>query len=106
MPHNILRILVEGAGRAELCGLEDGEYLEADVCEIPDIVEEGLPEEAMLRNLQDIFEGYTAASGKMNKDNGLPDRKLSDCAEHDGTDIHSCPISLGRASAVSGDREF
>ena len=37
MPHNILRILVEGAGRAELCGLEDGEYLEADVCEIPDI---------------------------------------------------------------------
>lgn len=43
MPHNILRILVEGAGRAELCGLEDGEYLEADVCEIPDIVEEGLP---------------------------------------------------------------
>lgn len=25
MPHNILRILVEGAGRAELCGLEDGD---------------------------------------------------------------------------------
>ena len=98
MPHNILRILVEGAGRAELCGLEDGEYLEADVCEIPDIVEEGLPEEAMLRNLQDIFEGYTGY--------GPPDRKLSDCAEYDGTDIHSCPISLGRASAVSGDREF
>ena len=76
MPHNILRILVEGAGRAELCGLEDGEYLEADVCEIPDIVEEGLPEEAMLRNLQDIFEGYTAASGKMNKDMA---RQIENC---------------------------
>lgn len=76
MPHNILRILVEGAGRAELCGLEGGEYLEADVCEIPDIVEEGLPEEAMLRNLQDIFEGYTAASGKMNKDMA---RQIENC---------------------------
>lgn len=76
MPHNILRILVEGAGRAELCGLEDGEYLKADVCEIPDIVEEGLPEEAMLRNLQDIFEGYTAASGKMNKDMA---RQIENC---------------------------
>lgn len=76
MPHNILRILVEGAGRAELCGLEDGEYLEADVCGIPDIVEEGLPEEAMLRNLQDIFEGYTAASGKMNKDMA---RQIENC---------------------------
>ena len=76
MPHNILRILVEGADRAELCGLEDGEYLEADVCEIPDIVEEGLPEEAMLRNLQDIFEGYTAASGKMNKDMA---RQIENC---------------------------
>lgn len=76
MPHNILRILVEGAGRAELCELEDGEYLEADVCEIPDIVEEGLPEEAMLRNLQDIFEGYTAASGKMNKDMA---RQIENC---------------------------
>ena len=68
MPHNILRILVEGVCRAKLQGLTEGECLEADVCEVPDTVEEGLPEEAMLRNLQDIFSQYAAATGKLSKD--------------------------------------
>ena len=53
-----------------------------------------------------FLKGIRSCIRKNEQGYGPPDRKLSDCAEYDGTDIHSCPISLGRASAVSGDREF
>ncbi|HBN57300.1 MAG TPA: endopeptidase La [Lachnospiraceae bacterium] len=61
MPHNILRVLVEGLYRAELIRLEGEEYLEAtlarsDMEEFVNLPESG--KEAMLRNLKDIFRKY------------------------------------------------
>lgn len=71
MPHNILRVLVEGLYRAELQELEEGEYLEAVVEQVEpenftDFPQSG--KEAMFRNLQDIFRKYCESSGKIGKD--------------------------------------
>ena len=54
MPHNILRVLVEGMFRARLVELETGEYLNAQVEESEPEDFGDLPlvgKEAMLRNL-------------------------------------------------------
>lgn len=71
MPHQILRVLVEGISRAELLELSGEEYLEA-------VVQEREPEgfgnfpqtgkEAMFRNLREIFERYCQQNGKVGKD--------------------------------------
>lgn len=61
MPHNILRVLVEGLYRAELIRLEGEEYLEATLVRSDMEAFVNLPEsgkEAMLRNLKDIFKRY------------------------------------------------
>ena len=54
LPHNLMRVLVEGLERAELCNLEDsGEYLTAEVVRFEEDVED-LPDsckEAMFRTL-------------------------------------------------------
>ena len=56
MPHNIMRVLVEGVDRAGLLELSGEEYLEAEVSILPDEIADDLPEEAMFRNLKEIFE--------------------------------------------------
>ncbi len=71
MPHNILRVLVEGLERAELMSLEEGDYLEADVAAVEtegfgDLPPEG--KEAMYRNLKEVFQKYCEVSGKVGKD--------------------------------------
>ena len=71
MPHNILRVLVEGLERAKLVSLEEGDYLEADVAGVEtegfgDLPPEG--KEAMYRNLKEIFQKYCETSGKVGKD--------------------------------------
>ena len=71
MPHNILRVLVEGLERAKLVSLEEGDYLEADVAGVKtegfgDLPPEG--KEAMYRNLKEIFQKYCETSGKVGKD--------------------------------------
>ncbi|MDO4262357.1 MAG: LON peptidase substrate-binding domain-containing protein, partial [Eubacteriales bacterium] len=71
MPHNILRVLVEGLFRARLVSLEEGECLTAVVSEeepedFGDLPESG--KEAMLRNLQEIFQGYCDSGKRIGKD--------------------------------------
>ena len=72
MPHNILRVLVEGTFRAKLLRLEGEEYLEAVIEEaVPQEDDGSLPEsgkEAMFRNLQDVFRHYAENSRKIGKD--------------------------------------
>ncbi|MBR5510470.1 MAG: endopeptidase La [Lachnospiraceae bacterium] len=72
LPHNILRVLVEGVFRAKLLRLEGEEYLEAVIEEsIPEVDDGSLPQsgkEAMFRNLQDVFEHYAEKSRKIGKD--------------------------------------
>ena len=73
MPHNVLRVLVEGLYRAELLELREEEYLEATVAEaVPEEFDyQALPKsgmEAMYRNLKDIFQKYCECSGKVGKD--------------------------------------
>lgn len=68
MPHNVMRVLIEGTQRAEIQDLEGETYLEAVICPLPDEKEEDLPEEAMYRTLQEIFERYCKATGKIGKD--------------------------------------
>lgn len=68
MPHNIMRVLVEGVDRAGLLGLSGEEYLEAEVSILPDEIADDLPEEAMFRNLKEIFERYCQSTGKIGKD--------------------------------------
>lgn len=71
MPHNILRVLVEGLHRAELVHLEGDEYLEAVVREVRPERFDALPQsgkEAMFRNLQEVFRKYCENGGKVGKD--------------------------------------
>ncbi len=72
LPHNILRVLVEGAFRARLLRLEGEEYLEAVIEEAAPQEDDGsLPQsgkEAMFRNLQDVFRHYAEKSRKIGKD--------------------------------------
>lgn len=71
MPHNILRVLVEGIYRAELISLEGEEYLEAVTVQADPEGFGNFPQtgkDAMLRNLQDVFRRYCENGGKMGKD--------------------------------------
>ncbi len=71
MPHNILRVLVEGVSRAQLLELSGEEYLEALLVEVEPEDFGELPQsgrEAMFRNLQDIFRKYCEQSGRVGKD--------------------------------------
>lgn len=68
MPHNIMRVLVEGVDRAGLLELSGEEYLEAEVSILPDEIADDLPKEAMFRNLKEIFERYCQSTGKIGKD--------------------------------------
>ena len=63
-----MRVLVEGVDRAGLLELSGEEYLEAEVSILPDEIADDLPEEAMFRNLKEIFERYCQSTGKIGKD--------------------------------------
>lgn len=71
MPHNILRVLVEGVYRAQLLDLEDNEYLEAWIVRADPAGAESFPQsgkEAMFRNLVEIYRNYCESTGKVGKD--------------------------------------
>ena len=71
MPHNILRVLVEGMFRARLVELETGEYLSAQVEESEPEDFGDLPlvgKEAMLRNLKEIFQTYCEGASRNSKE--------------------------------------
>ncbi len=71
LPHNLLRILVEGEEKAELCHLEQEEgYLMAEVVrfeEEPEELQEDV-REAMFRTLTEHFSQYCQVNSKLGKD--------------------------------------
>ena len=71
LPHDLLRVLVEGIERAELLGLEQEEpFLKAETALFePDGAQytKSLKEE-MFRSIQELFQRYCMESGKISKD--------------------------------------
>lgn len=71
LPHDLLRVLVEGIERAELLGLEQEEpFLKAETALFePDGAQYTKSlKEAMFRSIQDLFQRYCMESGKISKD--------------------------------------
>lgn len=75
LPHDILRVLVEGLERAELLDLDlSAGYLDAEVAGFQEDASKRLGSEdkigqtAMIRNLKELFQDYQAANGKMSQD--------------------------------------
>ena len=71
LPHDLLRVLVEGIGRAELLGLEQEEpFLKAETALFePDGAQYTKSlKEAMFRSIQELFQRYCMESGKISKD--------------------------------------
>lgn len=71
LPHDLLRVLVEGIERAELLGLEQEEpFLKAETALFePDGAQYTKAlKEAMFRSMQELFQRYCMESGKISKD--------------------------------------
>ena len=71
LPHDLLRVLVEGIERAELLGLEQEEpFLKAETALFePDSTKYTKSlNEAMFRSIQELFQRYCMESGKISKD--------------------------------------
>ncbi|MEE1305544.1 MAG: endopeptidase La [Agathobacter sp.] len=72
LQNNIVRILVEGIDRAELCAFTDKEeYLEAEILPIQQEEEDDLPENAkiaMVQGIQDNFAKYAKINGRLSKE--------------------------------------
>ena len=71
LPHDLLRVLVEGIERAELLGLEQEEpFLKAETALFePDGAQSTKSlKEAMFRSIQELFQRYCMESGKISKD--------------------------------------
>ena len=71
LPHDLLRVLVEGIKRAELLGLEQEEpFLKAETALFePDGAQYTKSlKEAMFRSIQELFQRYCMESGKISKD--------------------------------------
>ena len=71
LPHDLLRVLVEGIERAELLGLEQEEpFLKAETALFePDGAQYAKSlKEAMFRSIQELFQRYCMESGKISKD--------------------------------------
>ena len=71
LPHDLLRVLVEGIERAELLGLEQEEpFLKAETALFePDGAQYTKSlKEAMFRSIQELFQRYSMESGKISKD--------------------------------------
>ena len=71
LPHDLLRVLVEGIERAELLGLEQEEpFLKAETALFePDGAQYTKSlKEAMFRSIQELFQRYCMDSGKISKD--------------------------------------
>ncbi|MBU5480943.1 endopeptidase La [Blautia sp. MSJ-19] len=71
LPHDLLRVLVEGVERAELLGLEQEEpFLKAETALFePDGAHYANSlREAMFRSIQELFQRYCMESGKISKD--------------------------------------
>lgn len=70
LQNNIVRLLAEGVGRAQMLDLMDREdYLEADVFLLTDETKpDADTQEAMLESIQETFDRYARVSGKISKE--------------------------------------
>ena len=71
LPHDLLRILVEGVERAELIGLEQEEpFLKAETVQVEadGAHYTGSLREAMYRSIRELFQRYCLESGRISKD--------------------------------------
>ena len=71
LPHDLLRVLVEGVERAELIGLEQEEpFLKAETVqfEADGAQYTGSLREAMYRSIRELFQRYCLESGRISKD--------------------------------------
>lgn len=72
LPNNILRVLVEGEGRGELNAIvEDEEYILSDVSILEEDTGIDMPhtkQEAMIRNLKELFSVYSNENYKVGKE--------------------------------------
>ena len=75
LPKNIFRVLAEGLERAELTDLDESQgYLDAEVVCFDEDAEDRpgyqdeIGQQAMVRNLKELFSEYASANGKMSKE--------------------------------------
>ena len=71
LPHDLLRVLVEGVERAELIGLEQEEpFLKAETVQVEadGAHYTGSLREAMYRSIRELFQRYCLESGRISKD--------------------------------------
>ena len=76
LPKNIIRVLVEGIKRAEVLEIEESAgYLDVELATFPKTKEMEYPgkedevgQQAMIRNLKELFQKYAQASGKISQE--------------------------------------
>ena len=76
LPKNIIRVLVEGIKRAEVLEIEESAgYLDVELATFPETKEMEYPgkedevgQQAMIRNLKELFQKYAQASGKISQE--------------------------------------
>lgn len=97
LPGNILRVLVEGNRRAELGHFErTEEYLEAEVMLFEESVFSEMPvaaSEAMIRNLKELFSGYSGENPKMGKELSKGILEISELEKLIDEIVINCPFS-------------
>jgi len=96
LPHNLLRVLVEGKERGEWSHFEPTkEFLEAEVIRFEEEeLETFVPscEEAMVRNLVETFQAYSKESGKVSKDLARQIEDMTDLSRLMSQIINNIPL--------------
>ena len=72
LPQNLLRVLVEGTGRAQLMGfVQEYPFLKSEIIPVEAESQEDYPQavtEAMIRSIRELFQHYCLESGKISKE--------------------------------------
>lgn len=97
MRNSVVRILIDGKKRAELCEFTDREeYLEANVIVHEDYYEEDLPvqaEKAMVESIQETFFKYADANGHIAPERRKRVKEISDLSKLIDYIANSLPVS-------------
>ena len=79
LPDNTVRVLVAGKERATLEGLrETGDFLTADVAELPEAEADGNEVQALMRSVVDQFENYAKLNRKLPSETAVQLSELDD----------------------------
>ena len=86
LPDGTVKVLVEGAGRAEIRRFTDNEsYYEAHAHRLPEVVGDTVEVEALARSVMTEFENYVKLNKKISPGGGRrgrPDRRLFQARRH------------------------